>query len=164
MQEAMNNPKLKTAMFGAGCFWGVEATFQQTKGVVATAVGYAGGETENPTYKEVCSDGTGHAEVVFLRYDPNEISYDELLKVFYENHNPTTWNRQGPDVGSQYRSVVFYYDEDQKQAAERMKKTVDESGKWSNPVVTQIVEEAPFYRAEEYHQKYLEKRGMLQCH
>lgn len=160
--EAQN--KLERAMFGAGCFWGVEATFQQLPGVVKTAVGYAGGHTLNPTYKEVCTDRTGHAEVIEVVFDPQKIAYSELLKVFWENHNPTTLNRQGPDVGSQYRSVVFYFSDAQKMTAMESKEAVDKSGRWKNPVVTEIVKAAPFYRAEEYHQKYLEKRGLLKCH
>jgi peptide-methionine (S)-S-oxide reductase len=147
------------ATFGAGCFWGVEATFRQIE-----AVGYAGGQTANPTYKEVCTDRTGHAEVVQVEYDPERVSYGKLLDVFWENHDPTTLNRQGPDVGTQYRSVVFYHDEEQRAAAEQSKRELDASGRFRRPIVTQIVPAAPFYRAEEYHQRYLEKRGLASCH
>ncbi|TCS94714.1 peptide-methionine (S)-S-oxide reductase MsrA [Hazenella coriacea] len=152
------------ATFGAGCFWGVEETFRQILGVKETSVGYMGGETEQPTYEEVCTDQTGHAEVVHLEYDPTVISYEDLLKVFWENHNPTTLNRQGPDVGTQYRSVIFYHTEEQKEIAEISLKQLDQSGRWKNPIVTQIVPVAAFYRAEEYHQRYLQKRGFNSCH
>lgn len=152
------------AMFGAGCFWGVEETFRQTKGVVKTEVGYAGGTVENPTYKQVCSDRTGHAEVVRVEFDPNVIRYEELLDVFWNNHNPTTLNRQGPDIGSQYRSVIFYFSPAQKSAAEESKSRLERSGKWKKPIVTEIVAAAPFWRAEEYHQQYLAKRGLSHCH
>jgi peptide-methionine (S)-S-oxide reductase len=152
------------ATFGAGCFWGVEAAFRQTKGVKDTAVGYAGGTLVNPTYRDVCSDGTGHAEVVQVEYDPAEISYDELLQVFWENHDPTTLNRQGPDVGTQYRSVIFYHTPEQEKAARASKESLEASGKFRRPVVTQIVAAPEFYRAEEYHQRYLEKRGLASCH
>jgi peptide-methionine (S)-S-oxide reductase len=154
----------KTATFGAGCFWGVEATFRQVPGVVDTAVGYAGGHTPDPTYKEVCTDRTGHAEVVEVQYDPERVSYEQLLDVFWENHDPTTPNRQGLDVGTQYRSVVFYHDEEQRAAAEASKARLDGSGRWRRPIVTQVVPAEPFYRAEEYHQRYLEKRGLASCH
>ncbi|MBI2065159.1 MAG: peptide-methionine (S)-S-oxide reductase MsrA [Candidatus Yanofskybacteria bacterium] len=160
--------KLKEAMFGAGCFWGVQYNFDQLKGVVETEVGYAGGSTGSPqavpTYKDVCTGKTGHAEVVYLRYDPAIISYDELLKVFWENHDPTTMNRQGPDVGSQYRSAIFYYDDEQKELAEKSKEGLDKSGKHMNPVVTEIIPASIFYKAEEYHQKYFEKTGQKVCH
>ncbi|EGK07441.1 peptide-methionine (S)-S-oxide reductase [Desmospora sp. 8437] len=152
------------ATFGAGCFWGVEEFFRQMKGVTSTAVGYMGGTTENPTYEDVCTDRTGHAEVVDLEYDPSQITYEELLRVFWENHNPTTLNRQGPDIGTQYRSVIFYHSPEQKEAAEKSKQELAASGKWKDPVVTQIVPAAPFYRAEEYHQRYLQKRGQSSCH
>jgi peptide-methionine (S)-S-oxide reductase len=154
---------MSQAMFGAGCFWGVEATFRRIPGVVDTAVGYAGGHTENPTYQDVCTDTTGHAEVVLVDFDPSVISYDRLLDVFWENHNPTQLNRQGPDFGKQYRSVIFYYDDGQKAAAEASKARLDSSGRYSRPIVTQIVPAAPFYRAEDYHQRYLEKRGRTHC-
>src|SRR5262245_38740075 len=154
----------KTATFGAGCFWGGEATFRQIEGVVDTAVGYAGGHLPDPTYKDVCTDRTGHAEVVQVEYDPERVTYDKLLDTFWENHDPTTLNRQGPDVGTQYRSVVFYQDDEQRQAAEASKQRLDASGHFRRPIVTQIVPAAPFYRAEEYHQRYLEKRGLASCH
>jgi peptide-methionine (S)-S-oxide reductase len=154
---------MQKAMFGAGCFWGIEETFKNLKGVANTAVGYAGGKTQNPTYKDVCTDLTGHAEVVEVEYDPAQISYDELLDVFWVSHDPTTLNRQGPDVGSQYRSAIFYYDADQQARAEASKKKLDSSGRFRRPIVTQIAPAPPFYRAEEYHQRYLEKRGLSQC-
>ncbi|MDR6226709.1 peptide-methionine (S)-S-oxide reductase MsrA [Desmospora profundinema] len=154
---------MERATFGAGCFWGVEEEFRRVKGVTSTAVGYMGGSTENPTYEEVCSDETGHAEVVDLTFDPSVVSYRELLQTFWENHNPTTLNRQGPDVGTQYRSVVFYHTPEQREQAEKSKRELEASGKWKDPVVTQIVPAAPFYRAEEYHQRYLQKRGQSTC-
>jgi peptide-methionine (S)-S-oxide reductase len=152
------------ATFGAGCFWGVEATFQQLPGVTATAVGYTGGELKNPTYQDVCTDSTGHAEVVQVEFDPQQISYEQLLDVFWQNHDPTTLNRQGPDFGSQYRSAVFYHDEGQRQAAEAVKQRLQQSGKFRKPIVTEITPATEFYRAEEYHQQYLAKRGMASCH
>ena len=152
------------AMFGAGCFWGVELVFQQTEGIEETAVGYAGGATENPTYEEVCADQTGHAEVVHVTFDPDKVSYEALLQVFFDNHNPTTHNRQGPDVGSQYRSVIFAFDAAQKAAARAAISALNESGKWPNPVVTEIEDAPTFWVAEDYHQKYLEKRGLNVCH
>lgn len=156
---------MEKATFGAGCFWGVEAAFRQIKGVKATAVGYEGGHYENPTYKDVCTDKTGHAEVVQVEYDPSEISYDELLNVFWENHNPTTLNRQGPDVGTQYRSVVFYHTPEQKASAERSMNALQKSPAYQNrKIVTSIEPAQEFYRAEEYHQQYLEKRGLSKCH
>jgi len=151
------------ATFGAGCFWGVEAVFRQTKGVKDAAVGYAGGKTENPTYEDVCSDETGHAEVVEVLFDPSEVSYRELLDVFWRNHDPTTRNRQGPDVGSQYRSVVFYQSPEQKAAAEAKLAELETSGRFRRPIVTQIEPAPPFYRAEEYHQQYLAKHGRTHC-
>ena len=151
-------------MFGAGCFWGVQYNFDQIKGVVETEVGYAGGHSENPTYKSVCTDTTGHAEVVHLRYDSDVVSYQDLLKNFWENHDPTTMNRQGPDVGSQYRSIIFYYDTEQKELAEKSKKELNDSKKLMNLVVTEIVPASTFYKAEEYHQKYFEKTGQKVCH
>jgi len=151
------------ATFGAGCFWGVEEIFRNLKGVTSTAVGYAGGTKENPTYEDVCSDETGHAEVVEVEFDPSQVSYDELLDVFWSNHNPTTLNRQGPDVGTQYRSAIFYHSPAQKEAAEASKEKIDKSGRFKRPVVTQIEPAPRFYRAEEYHQRYLEKRGQSHC-
>lgn len=154
---------MQKATFAAGCFWGVEAEFRQIKGVKQTTVGYSGGTMENPGYRDVCSGMTGHAEAVEVVYDPSEVSYEELLKVFWENHDPTTLNRQGPDVGTQYRSAIFYHDEDQRAAAMESKEKLESSGRYRNPIVTQIVPAAQFYRAEEYHQQYLEKRGLATC-
>jgi len=161
--EVINMENAKKATFGAGCFWGVEATFRQIKGVIATQVGYTGGTTKDPSYKEVCSDTTGHAEAVEVTYDPEKVSYDKLLDVFWNNHNPTQYNRQGPDYGSQYRSAIFYHDDQQKMLAEKSKEKLDASGKYNRPVATQIVPATKFYRAEEYHQQYLEKRGLSSC-
>jgi peptide-methionine (S)-S-oxide reductase len=155
---------LQKATFGAGCFWGVEAEFRQLpKGVVSTAVGYEGGSMTNPTYRDVCTDRTGHAEAVEVEYDPEEISYEDLLKVFWENHDPTTLNRQGPDVGKQYRSVIFYHTPEQQAAALATKEKLEKSGKYRRPIVTEIVPATTFYRAEDYHQQYLEKRGLSSC-
>ena len=154
---------MQKATFAAGCFWGVEAAFRQIKGVRRTTVGYSGGTLENPGYRDVCSGRTGHAEAIEIEYDPMEVSYDELLQVFWENHDPTTLNRQGPDVGTQYRSVIFYHDEEQTLAAIRSKAELASSGRYRNPIVTEIVPAAQFYRAEEYHQQYLEKRGLATC-
>ncbi len=153
----------ETATFAAGCFWGVEATFREVPGVLATQVGYTGGVTEQPTYKEVCSGHTHHAEAVEVTYDPARVSYADLLQVFWENHNPTTLNRQGPDYGEQYRSAIFYHSPEQQAAAQASKEALERSGKWSQPIVTQIMAAGPFYRAEEYHQQYLEKRGLAHC-
>ncbi len=155
---------MKKATFGAGCFWGVEAEFRRVPGVIDAAVGYAGGHTVNPTYKEVCTDRTGHAEVVEVEYEPSQVSYGQLLDVFWSSHDPTQLNRQGPDFGSQYRSVIFFHDEDQKAEAEASKQRLDASGHFRRPIVTQIVPAVPFYRGEEYHQRYLEKRGQASCH
>ena len=148
------------ATFGAGCFWHVEDLLSKTKGVHSTQVGYIGGNVENPTYEQVCTDKTGHAEAVQVEYDPNEISFEELLDVFWSNHNPTTLNRQGPDVGIQYRSAIFYHDDAQKEIAEKSKQSLDTSGKYDSPIVTEIVPAPTFYKAEEYHQKYFQKCGM----
>ena len=152
------------ATFGAGCFWGVEAAFRQVDGVVDTAVGYLGGTLENPTYHDVCTDTTGHAEVVEVRYDPAKVSYEQLLDVFWKVHDPTTLNRQGPDVGTQYRSAIFYHDDEQKTAAQASKAALEASGRFRRPVVTEITPASTFYRAEDYHQRYLEKRGRSSCH
>jgi peptide-methionine (S)-S-oxide reductase len=151
------------ATFGAGCFWGVEENFRQLPGVISTAVGYAGGGKDHPTYEDVCSDETGHAEVVEVEFDPAAIAYEKLLQVFWSNHNPTTLNRQGPDVGTQYRSVIFSHSPEQKAQAEASKAALEKSGKYSKPVVTQIEPAPTFWRAEEYHQKYLQKRGQTHC-
>ena len=155
---------MEKATFGAGCFWGVEAVFRGVPGVVATAVGYMGGTLKNPTYQDVCTDKTGHAEVVQVEYDPAKVSYEELLKVFWENHDPTTLNRQGPDVGKQYRSVIFFHNPEQEAAAKAAKEKLARAGVYKRPIVTEIVPAAEFWRAEEYHQQYLEKRGLAQCH
>lgn len=152
------------ATFGAGCFWGVEETFRQVPGVVDTAVGYMGGKLQNPTYEDVCTDRTGHAEVVHLKYDPATVSYEQLLKIFWDLHNPTTVNRQGPDVGAQYRSVIFYYTPEQKAIAEQGKATLEALRRWDRPIVTAIEPASTFWRAEEYHQRYFEKRGGGGCH
>ncbi len=151
------------ATFGAGCFWGVEAAFRQVPGVVDAAVGYAGGTTPNPTYREVCSDRTGHAEVVQVEYDPARVSYEQLLNVFWASHDPTTLNRQGPDIGTQYRSAIFFHTAEQEAAARASKEQLDRSGKYPRPIVTEITPAPTFYRAEEYHQQYLEKRGEVAC-
>src|SRR5438034_6812092 len=151
----------KKATFGAGCFWGVEAAFRQVEGVSASAVGYEGGRLENPTYEDVCSHTTGHAEVVQVTYDPERVSYEELLDVFWRKHDPTQLDRQGWDIGDQYRSVVFFHDEEQRAAAERSKGR--EQVNWSAPIVTQIEPAQTFYEAEDYHQQYLEKRGRSSC-
>lgn len=147
------------ATFAAGCFWGVEEAFINTRGVTDTTAGYSGGNTGNPSYEEVCTGETGHAESVLVEYDPAIISYEELLKVFWGIHDPTTPNRQGPDVGTQYRSVVFYHTPGQRDAAEKYKKSLDSSGKLKRPVVTEIVPAGEFYRAEEYHQRYYQKKN-----
>jgi len=147
------------ATFGAGCFWHVEDLFSKTKGVKSTKVGYTGGHLPNPTYEEVCTDRTGHAEAVEVEYDPNEISYDELLDVFWNNHDPTTLNRQGPDVGIQYRSSVFFHDESQKETVLKSKEKLETSGKFSKKIVTEISPAPKFFEAEEYHQKYFQKHG-----
>jgi peptide-methionine (S)-S-oxide reductase len=152
------------ATFGAGCFWGVEVTFRNTPGVKDALVGYLGGTLANPTYRDVCTGRTGHAEAVQVTYDPAEVSYDKLLDVFWENHNPTTPNRQGPDVGTQYRSAIFYHTPEQKRAAEESKAQLQASGRFRNPVVTEITAASTFYPAEDYHQRYLEKRGLASCH
>ena len=153
----------ETATFAAGCFWGVEVTFRNVDGVVDAKVGYTGGHTDNPTYKEVCTDSTGHAEAVEVVYDPARVSYEKLLEVFWQSHDPTQVNRQGPDHGSQYRTAVFYHSPEQKQAAERSKANLDASGKLPRPVATEITPASTFWPAEEYHQRYLEKRGQATC-
>jgi peptide-methionine (S)-S-oxide reductase len=152
------------ATFGAGCFWGVEAAFRQMRGVIATQVGYAGGRTATPTYRDVCSHTTGHAEVVEVEYDPARLSYDALLQVFWESHDPTQLNRQGPDVGDQYRSVIFVHTPEQAAAAQASKEAQEQSGRYRRPIVTVIEPAGPFYRAEESHQQYLEKHGLSSCH
>ena len=154
---------MEKATFGAGCFWGVEAAFRKIRGVHATAVGYSGGGLESPTYEDVCSGTTGHAEVVQVEYDPSELSYDGLLEVFWSCHDPTTPNRQGPDVGTQYRSAIFFHTPEQQAAASASKERLERSGRYRRPIVTEITPASPFYRAEEYHQRYNEKRGYV-CH
>jgi peptide-methionine (S)-S-oxide reductase len=154
---------MATATFGAGCFWGVEAAFRQVPGVLSTAVGYAGGSLAKPTYEQVCSGRTGHAEVVQVEYDPDKVSYQQLLDVFWSNHDPTQLNRQGPDIGTQYRSVIFTHDAEQRQIAGASKAELDNSARFRRPIVTEILPFSAFYRAEEYHQQYLEKRGLDHC-
>ena len=156
--------KTEKATFAAGCFWGVESAFRQAPGVIDTQVGYTGGKTANPTYKEVCTDATGHAEAIEITFDPAKVSYEKLLELFWRMHDPTSVNRQGPDVGTQYRSAVFYHSPEQKAAAEASKAALDNSGKYKAPVATQILPAGPFYRAEEYHQRYFEKNGGPACH
>lgn len=151
------------ATFGAGCFWGVEAAFRQVKGVLDTAVGYMGGTLKNPTYQDVCTDRTGHAEVVQVEYDPSQVSYEELLNVFWENHDPTQMNRQGPDHGTQYRSAIFFHTPEQEAAAKASKEALERSGKYRRSIATEITPAPEFWRAEEYHQRYLEKRGRAHC-
>ena len=163
-QTADPSAKTEIATFGAGCFWGVEAAFRQIKGVTATAVGYSGGTMVSPTYRDVCTDRTGHAEVVRVEYNPNAVSYDDLLEVFWTNHDPTQVNRQGPDVGTQYRSAVFFHNDVQAEAARASKEKLEQSGRFSRPIATRIEPAAEFYLAEEYHQQYLEKRGLASCH
>ena len=155
---------MQTATFAAGCFWGVEAEFRRLPGVVDAAVGYEGGTMANPTYKDVCTDRTGHAEVVEVKFDPARVSFQQLVDLFFEMHDPTTRNRQGPDFGSQYRSVIFYHSPEQQRIATETVERLDKSGRFPRPIVTQIVPAAEFYRAEEYHQRYLEKRGEAGCH
>ena len=150
----------KVAIFGAGCFWGVESAFRGLDGVVDVAVGYAGGTVDQPTYRMVCSGKSGHAEVVRVEYDPSRVSFEKLLELFWQIHDPTTLNRQGPDIGTQYRSVIFYSDDRERVAAEESKRRLDESGKLRRPIVTQIVPAAEFFPAEDYHQRYYEKMGM----
>ena len=155
---------METATFGAGCFWGVEVRFQQEPGVTETAVGYEGGQLDNPTYKDVCTDRTGHAEVVEVKFDPAKVSYQQLLDLFFELHDPTQLNRQGPDWGAQYRSVVFFHSPEQEAVAKATIARLTEQKAFKKPIVTQVVPAETFWRAEEYHQKYLEKRGAVSCH
>ncbi|MDC0207083.1 peptide-methionine (S)-S-oxide reductase MsrA [Nitrospinae bacterium] len=153
---------MATAIFGAGCFWGVELTFGKVKGVAKTSVGYTGGATENPTYEQVCTGNTGHAEVVWVEFDPSTVSYEELIDVFWGCHDPTTLNRQGPDIGTQYRSAIYYNDPTQEKAAKQSKEK--NAKRFPSPIVTEITTASKYYPAEDYHQKYLEKRGMGSCH
>jgi peptide-methionine (S)-S-oxide reductase len=152
------------ATFGAGCFWGIEAAFRRVPGVIDAEVGYSGGKTENPTYRDVCTDTTGHAEVVQVTFDPEKLSYEQLLDVFWTIHDPTQVNRQGPDFGKQYRTAIFFHSPGQEAAAKKSKQALEASGKLRKPVATEITAAGPFWRAEEYHQRYLEKRGATNCH
>ena len=152
---------IEKATFAGGCFWGIEAAFQQVDGVADVASGYAGGHTEKPTYEQVCSGTTGHAEVVEIDFDPDAVSYERLVEIFFDIHDPTTLNRQGPDVGSQYRSAVFTHSPEQQAAAERVKESLANSGRHRDPVVTEITTTGPFHRAEEYHQRYFARRGIV---
>ena len=154
---------MERATFGAGCFWHVEEAFRHLKGVTSTTVGYMGGTLKNPTYEDVCTDKTGHAEVLEVTYDPAKISYNDLLSVFWDIHDPTTKNRQGPDVGTQYRSVIFYHTSEQKTAAETSKKNLEQSRKYKKKIMTEIIKATTFYSAEEYHQQYLAKHGLAAC-
>jgi peptide-methionine (S)-S-oxide reductase len=156
--------KTEKATFGAGCFWGVEAAFQQIEGVTSTAVGFMGGTTKNPSYKEVCTGWTGHAEVVHIEYDPSKVSYEQLLDLFWNSHDPTQFHRQGPDVGSQYRSAIFYHTPEQEATAKASKEKLNASHRLHSAIATEIVPAGEFYKAEEYHQRYLEKRGLVNCH
>jgi peptide-methionine (S)-S-oxide reductase len=159
----MENPNTEKATFGAGCFWGVEAAFRQIKGVISTSVGYTGGSYQNPSYRDVCTGRTGHAESVEVVYDPARVSYDDLLRVFWENHDPTQLNRQGPDWGPQYRSAIFYHTPEQEAAAIASKERLAASGRYRRPIVTEITPASQFFTAEDYHQQYLEKRGLSSC-
>lgn len=155
---------MEKATFAAGCFWGVEAAFRGIAGVTGTRVGYIGGTLKNPTYQDVCGDHTGHAEAVEVVYDPARVSYEDLLQAFWENHDPTTLNRQGPDVGTQYRSAIFWHSPAQEAAARASKERLEKAGAYRRPVVTEIVPASEFWKAEDYHQQYLEKRGLAHCH
>jgi len=152
------------ATFGAGCFWGVEAAFRQVPGVVETRVGYLGGTMVNPSYRDVCTGKTGHAEVVEVVYDPRRVAYEQLLDVFWAMHDPTTIDRQGPDVGTQYRSAIFFHSDNQEAVANSSKSALEQAKRFRRPIVTEIVPASPFYPAEEYHQRYLEKQGITSCH
>lgn len=163
MTNILGMIKIEKATFAAGCFWGIESAFCQIEGVISTQVGYSGGHSENPTYDEVCKDKTGHAESVLIEFDSDIVSYDRLLELFWNIHDPTTLNRQGPDVGSQYRSIVFYHNEEQKNKAFALKEKLEKSGKFSKKIVTEIISETKFYKAEDYHQKYFHKRGIARC-
>jgi peptide-methionine (S)-S-oxide reductase len=165
MERVMNRAVTSKATFAAGCFWGVESMFRAVPGVLDAACGYTGGRTENPTYEQVCSGRTGHAEAVEVTFDPARVSFGDLLDVFWANHDPTTPNRQGPDVGEQYRSAVFVHDPDQERAAREKMAALQAAGRFRRPIVTEIVPAGPFYRAEEYHQRYFERRGIAPaCH
>lgn len=164
LQYRTKNLDYEQATFAAGCFWGIQATFDKVPGVKSTLVGYTGGKTENPTYRQVCTDKTGHAEAVLIEYDPYQITYEQLLDVFWQIHDPTTLNHQGPDFGSQYRSAIFYHNEEQKKAAELLKQNLQKSGKFNKPIVTEIVPASVFYNAEDYHQQYYQKNTNVTCH
>jgi len=156
--------KTELADFGGGCFWGVEEVFRTTPGVVKTTVGYEGGHVDNPTYEQVCTHTTGHAETVQVEFDPKKVTYEKLLDVFFENHDPTQMNRQGLDVGENYRSVIFYHGEKQKNQAEAKIAALEQAGRFKDPIVTQIVSAQTFWHAEEYHQQYLRKRDLGVCY
>lgn len=160
----MNQNNIEMATFAAGCFWGVEEVYRQMKGVLSTRVGYTGGNFENPTYEDVCNNLTGHAEALEITFDNTMIEFKDLLRIFWKSHNPTTKDRQGPDVGNQYRSAIFYHSEQQRIVAELEREELNKSGKYKNPIVTEIVPAGKFWPAEEYHQKYLMKRGLGSCH
>ena len=155
--------KHEIASFAAGCFWGVEAAFRELNGVISTTVGYMGGHTDSPTYGDVCKGTTGHAETLQITYDPSKISYEQLLETFWNKHDPTTKNRQGPDIGEQYRSIIFYHNTVQKELAIKSKEKLESSDRYKNPIVTEIIAAPTFYPAEDYHQQYLEKRGRKFC-
>ena len=161
---AKNDSMTEIATFGAGCFWGVEAAFQRVPGVIETAVGYSGGHTESPSYQDVCTDETGHAEVVQVTFDPAKVSFEQLLQAFWSMHDPTQLNRQGPDVGTQYRTAIFFHSPEQAAVAKKSREALEASGKLKRPIATEITPAGKFYRAEEYHQKYLQKRGAASCH
>ncbi|MFB3108418.1 MAG: peptide-methionine (S)-S-oxide reductase MsrA [Candidatus Binatia bacterium] len=154
---------MEKAMFGAGCFWGVEAAFRKVKGVTSTAVGYSGGSFPNPTYEDVCTGRTGHDEVIMVEFDPSQVNYENLLGVFWDCHDPTTLNRQGPDIGSQYRSAVFFFNSEQENLAKVSKEALQKSGRYGRDIVTEVTPASEFYVAEDYHQQYLEKRGSASC-
>ncbi|HIJ18802.1 TPA: peptide-methionine (S)-S-oxide reductase MsrA [Candidatus Woesearchaeota archaeon] len=160
----MASPKTEKATFACGCFWGVQAAFDRVKGVVKTTVGYTGGHLGKPTYEDVCTGRTGHAEAIEVEFDPKRTTYEKLLGTFFSSHDPTQVNRQGPDAGSQYRSAIFYHDGAQKKAASKAKDALEKQKKYSKPIATEVVKASAFYPAEEHHQKYLEKRGQLVCH
>ena len=154
---------IEKVTFGAGCFWGIEAAFKKVKGIISTQVGYSGWTLKNPTYKDVGTNTTGHAEVVQIEFDPNQVSYKDLLEKFWQIHDPTTLNRQGPDIGTQYRSIIFFHSEEQEKLAKESKENLAKSGKYKNTIVTEIILAKEFYRAEEYHQNYYEKNGLGSC-
>ncbi|MBI3026937.1 peptide-methionine (S)-S-oxide reductase MsrA [Candidatus Woesearchaeota archaeon] len=160
----LKSKKTELATFAAGCFWGIEYRFSKVNGVVGTTVGYTGGNFKNPSYEDVCSGKTGHAETVQVKYEPKQVSYEKLLEVFWNVHDPTQWQRQGPDIGSQYRSAIFHHNEEQKKAALKSKEKLGKSGRYKKPIVTEIVPAKEFYRAEEYHQRYWEKNKPFVCH